>query len=318
MLLRYAFRLLFAAAIIGAGYLLYRTWSQYSFDDVMRALTSIPKTNLVLGMLFAACSYFCLTCNDWLGVRYAGRPLPFRQTALASFTGLSIGHNVGLAALSSGAVRYRFYSRWGLGAEEIAKVIVFCGATVALGLSTLGSVGLYFRPDDAARMTGLSPSAISVMALACLAFPMLYLLLSATLRKPLRIRQWHFDLPIFRLAVGQVVVGTVNFAFVAACLHQMLSALGDASYLKVATASITANIAAIISHVPGGLGVLEATIVHVLPGAESIAAVIAYRVIYYFIPLAIGIPLFIASEFILKSDRLRMCGDRERQTVSLR
>jgi len=302
MLLRYTFKVLFAAAIIGAGYLLYRTWSQYSFDDVMRALMSIPKTNLALGLLFAACSYLCLSCNDWLAVRYAGRPLPFRQTALASFTGLSIGHNVGLAALSSGAVRYRFYSRWGLRAEEVAKIIVFCGATVALGLSTLGSVGLFLRPDDAAKMTGLSASAISVVALVCLVFPGLYLVLSATLRKPLRIRQWHFDMPIFRLAFGQVVVGTMNFALVAACLHQMLSALGDTSYFKVATASITANIAAIVSHVPGGLGILEATIVHVLPGAESMAAVIAYRVIYYFIPLAIGIPLFVASEFILKSE----------------
>ena len=301
MLLRYAFKLIFVAAIFGAGYLLYRTWSQYSFDDVMRALKSIPKTNLALGLLFAACSYFCLAWNDWLGVRYAGKPLPFRQTALASFTGLSIGHNVGLAALSSGAVRYRFYSRWGLGAEEIAKIIVFCGATVALGLSTLGAVGLYLRPDDVARMTGLSQSAVAGMAIACLAFPIIYLVLSATLRKPLRIRRWHFDMPIFRLAVGQVTVGTANFAVVAACLHRMLSALGDAPYLKVATASITANIAAIISHIPGGLGVLEATIVHVLPGAESIAAVVAYRVIYYFIPLAIGVPLFIASEVILKS-----------------
>lgn len=301
MLLRYAFRTVFLAAIIGAGYLLYSTWSQYSFDDVMRALTSIPKTNLALGLLFAACSYFCLAWNDWLGVRYAGKPLPFRQTALASFTGLSIGHNVGLAALSSGAVRYRFYTRWGLGGEEIAKIIVFCGATVALGLSTLGAVGLYLRPEDAAKMTGLDVGTVSVLALACLVFPILYLILSATLRRPLKIRNRSFELPRFRLAAGQVIVGTVNFTFVAACLHQMLSALGDASYLKVATASITANIAAIISHVPGGLGVLEATIVHVMPGAESIAAVIAYRVIYYFIPLAIGIPLLIGSEVVLKA-----------------
>lgn len=302
MLFRYALRLLFIAAIIGAGYLLYSTWSQYSFDDVMRALTSIPKSNLALGLLFAACSYFCLSCNDWLAVRYAGKPLPFHQTALASFTGLSIGHNVGLAALSSGAVRYRFYSRWGLQAPEIAKIIVFCGATVALGLSTLGALALYLRPQDAAKMTGLDTSSISGVALLCLIFPIAYLVLSATLRKPLKIGRWHFDMPIFRLAVGQLIVGTVNFAFVAACLHQMLSALGEASYVKVATASVTANIAAIVSHVPGGLGVLEATIVHVLPGAESIAAVVAYRVIYYFIPLAIGISLFIGSEFILKSE----------------
>lgn len=300
MLLRYAFRIVFVLAILGAGYLLYRTWSNYSFDDVMRALKSIPASNLALGLLFAACSYFCLAWNDWLGVRYAGKPLPFRQTALASFTGLSIGHNVGLAALSSGAVRYRFYSRWGLSAEEIAKIILFCGVTVALGLSTLGAIGLLLRPEDVADMTGLSASAIFMIAVACMIFPVTYLLLSATVRKPLTLRKWRFDLPRLPLAIGQMVVGTVNFAFVAGCLHQMLSALGDASYLKVATASITANIAAIISHVPGGLGVLEATIVQVIPGAESIAAVIAYRVIYYFIPLAIGLPVFICSEFVLK------------------
>jgi uncharacterized membrane protein YbhN (UPF0104 family) len=303
MLLRYAFRALFVAAILGAAYLLYRTWSQYSFDDVTNALISIPKTNLVLGLAFAACSYLCLACNDWLATRYAGRPLPFRQTALASFTGLSIGHNVGMAALSSGAVRYRFYSRWGLEGEEIARIIVFCGATVALGLSTLGSVGLLLRPDDAASMTGLRKDTISIMAACFLALPLVYLILSATLRKPLRIRSWRFDLPKVHLAIGQIVVGTVNFAFVAACLHQMLSVIGDASYVQVATASITANVAAIISHVPGGLGVLEATTVHVLPGAESIAAVIAYRVIYYFSPLSIGIPLLVCSEFLLKSDQ---------------
>jgi len=148
----------------------------------------------------------------------------------------------------------------------------------------------------------LDAATISGVAFFCFAFPIAYLVLSATLRKPLRIGRWHFDMPILRLAAGQLIVGTANFAFVAACLHQMLSALGDASYLKVATASITANIGAIVSHVPGGLGVLEATIVHVLPGAESIAAVVAYRVIYYFIPLAIGISLFIGSEFMLKTE----------------
>lgn len=300
-MLQALFRLLFVLAIAGAAYLVYRTWSQYAFDDVMVALRSIPASHFALALLFAACSYTCLACGDWLAVRYAGKPLPFRQTALASFTALSIGHNVGLAAMSSGAVRYRFYTRWGLVGEDVAKIIVFCGTTVALGLATLGAASLYFRPDDAAEMTGLDHASISGIALACLVIPLVYLALSAWVRAPLRIRSWTFELPRLPLAVGQIIVGTVNFAFVAACLHQMLSAVGDAPYLKVAAASITANIAAIVSHVPGGLGVLEATIVQVLPGAASIAAVIAYRVVYYFVPLAVGVPLLVGSEFALKS-----------------
>jgi hypothetical protein len=302
MLLRSLLKLVFVAVIVSACYLLYRTWSQYSFDDIWGALLSIPARNLALGLLFAACSYFCLACNDWLGTRYAGKPLPFRQAALASFTGLSIGHNVGMAALSSGAVRYRFYSRWGLSTEEIAKIIAFCGATVALGLSTLGAIALYLRPEEAAKVARLDPGAISWIALVCLLIPILYVGLAAAVRKPLKVRHWRFEFPRVELAAAQVLVGSVNFGFVAACLHQMLSAMGQASYLKVAAASITANIAAIISHVPGGLGVLEATIVHVLPGAASIAAVVAYRVIYYFIPLVIGLPLLIGSEIALKAE----------------
>jgi len=301
MFLRYLFKAIIVLAIAGAVFLLYRTLREYGIDDISRALRSIPASNLMLGLAFVAGSYFCLACNDALAVRYAGKPLPFHQTALASFTSLSIGHNVGVAALSSGAIRYRFYSRWELTTEDVAKVILFCGVTVALGLATLGAGAIFLRPDDVADMTGLSAGGISIAALACLAFPVLYLLLAAFLRKPLHIREWSFQMPSLPLAAGQILIGTVNFSLVAASLHQMLSAFEEASYLKVATASITANIAAIISHVPGGLGVLEATIVQILPGAESIAAVIAYRVIYYFIPLAIGLPLLIGSEFVLKS-----------------
>jgi uncharacterized membrane protein YbhN (UPF0104 family) len=302
MTLRLVFKFVLVAAIAGAIYLLYNTLKKYTFEEIADAVRSIPMSHFAAGLGFAACSYFCLACSDALAVRYAGKPLPFHQTALASFTGLSIGHNVGVAALSSGAVRYRFYSRWGLTNEDVAKVIVFCGMTVALGLTTVGAIGLFLRPEDAAKMTALDPQTISFLAAACLLFPVTYLLLAAFVRAPLKFRSWAFTMPKLNLAVGQLVVGTLNFSFVAACLHQMLSAFAEASYIKVAVASITANITAIISHVPGGLGVLEATIVHILPGAESIAAVIAYRVIYYFIPLSIGLPLFIGSEFVLKSD----------------
>jgi uncharacterized membrane protein YbhN (UPF0104 family) len=283
-------------AVVGAAYLLYKTLRQYSFAEIADALRAIPALHLVAGLGFAGCSYFCLACFDWLAVRYAGKSLPFRQTALASFTGLSIGHNVGVAALSSGAVRYRFYSRWGLSGGDIAKIIVFCGVTVALGLATLGAASLFLRPDDIAKMTSFSRSGIVLLALACLTFPAGYLLLAAVLRTPLRFRGWSFSMPRLKLALAQVAIGTINFAFVAASLHQMLSAFTATNYLKVVAASITANILAIISHVPGGLGVLEATIAHILPGPQSIAAVIAFRVIYYFIPLSIGLPLLIGTE----------------------
>ena len=113
------------AAVALAAFLLYRTLSRYSLDQIVASVTDVPASRLMLAGAFAAASYTCLTAFDYLALRYVGHPLAYPKVALASFTSLSLGHNIGLAFLSSGAVRYRFYSRWGLGAGEVAKVILF-------------------------------------------------------------------------------------------------------------------------------------------------------------------------------------------------
>ena len=132
-------------AVSLAAFLLYRTLSRYSFEELIASVAAVPTSRLAAAGGFAAASYLCLTGFDYLALRYVGRPLPYRKAALASFTSLSLGHNIGFASLSSGAIRYRFYSRWGLRAGEVAKVILFCGVTVGLGLMLLGGAALLIR-----------------------------------------------------------------------------------------------------------------------------------------------------------------------------
>lgn len=288
-----------------AGYLLYKVFNRYSLDDIIASIRAIPATRLAAGSTFAAASYLCLTGFDWLALRYAGRPLSYPKAALASFTALSIGHNLGIAALSSGAVRYRFYARWGLKAEEVAKVILFCGVTVGLGLVTLAGIALLANPSDAANVLKLDPNGLFLLGLAGLAAPVGYVLLALTLRAPLRLWKWSFQMPGPGLAVAQIVVGTVNFICVAACLHQMIVAEADVSFVKTATAYVLANIAILLTHVPGGLGVLEATVSHVLPGSASVGALVAFRVIYFVMPLFIGLAMFAASEIVIRKRKPR-------------
>jgi glycosyltransferase 2 family protein len=258
----------------------------------------------MLAGLFAAASYLCLTCFDFLALRYVGQRLPYPKVALASFCSLSLGHNIGFAALSSGAIRYRFYSRWGVRAGDIAKIILFCGMTVGLGLAILGALALLLRSDLAAEMTGLSQGALIGIGVAALAAVALYVLLAAHVRKPLRIRHWSIEMPPLRLALAQIVIGPINFACVAACLYHALAALADVSYLAVAAVYVTANVTALMSHVPGGLGVIETVVLYLVPGAKVIGALVAFRVIYYLVPLTIGGPLFGLSELLLKERKL--------------
>jgi uncharacterized membrane protein YbhN (UPF0104 family) len=311
---RLLFRLLAVTAVTGAAYLLYKSFSQYTWLEVRESVRQIPLGRLLASMGFAAASYICLSGFDTLALIYVGKPLAYRRTLLASFTSLSIGHNVGVSAMSSGAVRYRFYSRWGLTAAEVGKLILFCGMTVALGLVSLAGLLLAAQPGVAGELLGIGQAASVAVAVGCLAVPIVYLVMAALFKTPFKLWKWTVAPPGLRLALAQVAVGTVNFICVAACLNQLLAAFTEAGYLKVATAYVTANITAIVSHVPGGLGVLEATVLYILPGATSIGALLAFRVVYFFLPLAIGLPLFLGSEAIVRAQAKKASGQTDTVT----
>lgn len=296
----------FAAAVAAfGGFLLYRTLSRYEWPELVSAITSVSSGRLLAALGFTALSYLTLTGFDWLALRYVGRPLPYRRAAVASFTSLSIGHTVGLAALSSGAIRYRFYSRWGLRGGEVAQLIVFCGLTVGLGLSILGGGALLVSPDLAIEVLGLDRRVVNLVAGAALAFPVVYLAMAAFVRRAISIRGREIRMPTLKLALAQVVIGPLNFAFVAAALHQAVLSLADVGYLSVASAYVSANVATLVTHVPGGLGVIEAVLLYLLPGEGLIGAILVFRFVYFLIPLGIGLASLGFSELVRSRSRGR-------------
>lgn len=284
-----------------AGYLLYAGLQQYTLADIIASVQDIPPANLAIALAFAAGSYLCLTFFDWAGVLYVRGQLGYPKIALASFLALSIGQSVGLAGLSSGAIRYRYYAHWGLDAEAVAKIVLLSGVTVGLGLAVLGGIVMILNPSDTAAVLRLSETAVMAIGIGLLLASLLYVVVAATVRTPLKIWKWTFAMPSWRLAVMQIIVGTINFALVSACLREVMAASADVSYLKAATAFVLANVAILITHAPGGLGVLEATVKHVMGDQASIGALVAFRVIYFLIPLAIGLPLSLITEAVFRA-----------------
>ncbi|MBX6367013.1 MAG: UPF0104 family protein [Rhodospirillales bacterium] len=292
-----------AAVAVLALLFVYRELSRYSLEAVLAAMRDIPVPNLALAALFVALSYLTLTLFDTLGIRYAGRHVPYPRIALASFCSLSIGHNVGFAALSSGALRLRFYSRAGLGVGDVARVILFCAATVGLGLLALAAAVLLIGGPS--HELGLTPATARLLGAACLAPLVAYLALCTLATAPLRAGRWSVPVPPFRLALAQIAVGLVNFAFVTAALWQSLAAATGARYADVVVGYVMGVVAALVSHVPGGLGVIEAAVLFVVPGAGAIGGLVLFRVLYYLVPLLLGILALGASEVLELRSRRR-------------
>ncbi|MGE4064258.1 MAG: hypothetical protein AB7E79_12900 [Rhodospirillaceae bacterium] len=276
------------------GWLGYRTFEGRSPAQLLEAIGAIPSLNLALALACTAASYACLSGFDTLAMRYLGRDLAYRKIALTSFVALGIGHTVGVAVLSSGALRYRFYSHFGLKAGEVAKLIVFCAITVGLGLMTLAGLILTVRPGFGIGTMELPPAGVRAIGLLLLGLSALYWTLAWRRKRPLRFREHEFKLPSPGIAAAQIGLGTLNFAFVAATLHQLLA--GAASYSQTVAVYVTANVSGLISHVPGGIGVLEFVISSLVPGGNVVGALIAFRIIYFIIPLAIAACLLVISE----------------------
>jgi uncharacterized membrane protein YbhN (UPF0104 family) len=255
---------------------------------MLQAIAGIPHGRLALAGLLAAASYATLTLFDWLGLRYAEHPLPYPRAALASFVALSIGHTLGLAPLGSGALRARYYAQWGLDAEAIGKVILFCAATVTIGEVALAAIVLLLAPHPAASWVHVGDDAVRLVGIACAIAIAGYLAAARWLRRPLKIRRWRIALPTLPIAAAQVAVGAVNFALLTATLHFLIVADQPLSFWTTAAIFLLANVAALISHVPGGLGVTEFVVLSFLPSAQTWAALIVFRIVYYIVPLALG------------------------------
>lgn len=280
--------LLVVVAFAAAVFLVWHEVRPYGLSGMLQAIAAIPHGRLALAGLLAAASYATLTLFDWLGLRYAEHPLPYPRAALASFVALSIGHTLGLAPLGSGALRARYYAQWGLDAEAIGKLILFCAATVTIGEVALAAIVLLLAPHPAASWVHVGDNAVRLVGIACAIAIAGYLAAAHWLRRPLKIRRWRIALPTLPIAAAQVAVGAVNFALLTATLHFLIVADQPLSFWTTAAIFLLANVAALISHVPGGLGVTEFVVLSFLPSAETWAALIVFRIVYYIVPLALG------------------------------
>jgi uncharacterized membrane protein YbhN (UPF0104 family) len=291
------------AAFALAAFLVYRALQQYSMSEILQSLRAISLRHLALAAACTAGSFLCLTGADTLAVRYTGRDLPYRKIALASCTALSIGHTLGLAALSSGAIRYRFYTGWGLSPGDVGRIILFCAMTVAVGMATAGGLASLIQPGLVAQMFKVAPGVVVALGLLLLLLVAIYLGLAAFVHRPIRIHRFELPVPRLSLALGQVAVGAADFSMVSAVLYQLLSATADIGYFPIAATYIVANAAAVVTHVPGGFGVIEAVILSLVPGANVIGALVAFRAIYYLVPFVIGCVVLAIAEILRRQRR---------------
>lgn len=288
------------ALFIATIWLLHHELRGYSLHDIVASMKGIPSSRRWAALGLTVLNYAILIGYDWLGVRYVGHRLSFRRIALASFLGFSIGNNFGML-FGGSTVRYRLYSSWGLSALEIVKLLVILEVTFWGGVFALAGGLLTCMPMQLPAWLPIPLVTTRPLGVALAMVAAGYLGICAVRHQPVRVGSWTFSSPRLTFSLLQYGIAALDLMVAAAALYVLLLPVGI-GYIHFLVVYLLAIVVALVTQIPGGLGVLElATLVLLNPRQPQavVAALLTFRVIYYLGPLAVGLITLGANELVM-------------------
>ena len=268
------------------------------WPEVFAALRAYPPALLLGALALGALSLGLYSCFDLLGRHYTGHTLPTQTVMLVTF--ISYVFNLNLGSLVGGvAFRYRLYSRLKLDTATITRVLTLSMLTNWTGYLLLGGLIFAFATPELPPNWKMGSCGLQVLGFGLLAGAAAYLLLCALSRqRSFNLRGHVLELPSGRLALLQVAMGAANWLIMSGLMFLLLQQ--KVAFPTVAGVLLVAAVAGVVAHVPAGLGVLEAVFVallsHQIPTHQLLAALVAYRVIYYLVPLVIATVAYLVTE----------------------
>ncbi|PYB70825.1 MULTISPECIES: lysylphosphatidylglycerol synthase domain-containing protein [Rhizobium] len=271
-----------------------------SFDEIGDSLSRIGPISWLLAVLSTLLAYAALAGYDRIALQNIGRSVSWLFITVTSFTAYALSHNVGASVFSGAVVRYRAYSSRGLTGAEVGSLVAICSFTFMLGTVFLMGMVLVLQPDITERFVDVLPVAASrTTGVVLLALVGLYALGSLLRLRPLRIRSFVLAYPRPVLVIQQLIIGPLELIGAAGIIYFALPDVGNPGFLVVLGIFLVSFSAALISHAPGGLGVLELLFVTSMPDvdpADVIAALLVFRLFYLIIPFALALVVILLFE----------------------
>ena len=266
--------------------------------EVLGSLKRYPLGAVWGAAALAALSLALYSCFDLLGRRYTGHPLGTRRVMTITFVSYVFNLNLG-SLMGTVAMRYRLYSRQGLNLGTIARVMSLSMLTNWSGYLLLAGLVFSLQPPAMPDSWAINSFQLRLVGVVLLGLVVAYLAACAFLKqRSFEVRGHTVELPSARMALVQVLMGATNWLLMAGIVYVLL--LQRIDLATVTSVLLLAAIAGIITHIPANLGVLEAVFVsllsHRLPTHELLAGLVAYRLIYFLLPLAVAVAVFVVLE----------------------
>jgi uncharacterized membrane protein YbhN (UPF0104 family) len=293
--------IIFSVTIVGgAVFALTRALHNVDYNQVFAIIRQTEVGVVGLALILVTASYGSITLYDWLALHTIGRKdVPYRIAALASFTSYPIAHAIGAVALISPIIRYRIYSRSGIGVMGVAKICFLTGLTFWLGNMTALGFSLFYEPVAIGVVDHLTPGINRLLALTLLLGVAAFLIWCWRHPRSLGKNKWLVRLPSGPLVLLQILVGLLDLTAAALAMYVLIPSGFDIGLFRLMVVFIAATLLGFASHAPAGLGVFDATILIGLGSVDReqmLATLLMFRFLYHFVPMLVALALFGALE----------------------
>jgi len=270
-------------------------------------LGAIPAHGYFLAGASTLVAYAALAWYDRIALIHLKRErgISWIYISACSFVTYALSHNIGASVFSGGMVRYRAYSAKGLSATEIAILILLCSYTFAFGTILLLAFVLIGEPQILTPLTSLSAHfsitehAARIIGFALLGFVALYTIGSWLQLPPLRFRSFELVYPRLPVVARQYIAAPLELMGAAGIIYFALPEQGNPGFFIVLGAFLLSFSAGLLSQVPGGVGVMEAVFLAIMPGMPAtavFAALLVWRLFYLILPMALSVPVILLFE----------------------
>ncbi len=304
--------LLSLALLALAGYAIRRELAGHSYRELKTTFAAIPPGAVLLAGLATAASYALVALYDLLAIRHFRLNVEPRRAAVAGVVGFTFSNTAGHGILVGLPARYRIYQSLGCSAADVTRITLFGTATFWSGFAALSGLLFAVWPTPwPAKLRFLPFSTTLPLGVAALAATLAYLGLTASRRgRTLRLGRFAVRPPSLRIAGAQVALGAVDLAISGFALYALLPLTARAAFPTFLALYMLALLAGNLSFVPGGLGVFEAVILVLAPdGARTLVApLLAYRVLYYWLPFLVAVAVLAAGEGLARWPALAEIG----------
>jgi phosphatidylserine/phosphatidylglycerophosphate/cardiolipin synthase-like enzyme/uncharacterized membrane protein YbhN (UPF0104 family) len=270
--------------LIVGGVAIWRQAGTIHWAEVSPLLASYRWPQLGLAIGLTAGSFLLLGAIEILALRTsAGGEVRIRRrhALVTAFLSHAFSQSTGLSLLTGTALRLRAYGGLGMSTIAVTRVTAYVTVAILLGLLSLGSFVLLSGDvqrigalDVPARPLGLM---LALIVLSCLAWTVLTRNLSPA------------------VAAAQIGLSAFDWYLTASILFVLLPSPSPFSFSTFISVCVVAHTLGMLSLVPGGAGVFEATMFALVadnPGdsgrAALAAALITYRLVYYLLPLGLA------------------------------